>query len=249
MSGLLNLAAAAVDDIESLRKATANRLGHMTRAEADSDGEVRGMGLPEDHKSVVATRAMLEAIETLEKQAVRELERQMKLHPLGDWVQAQGGVGLKTAARLLAKIGDPYIRPELEFEDGRVEKSRSRLVSELWSLCGYGVMDGHAPRRQKGVVCNWNGEARMRCWNMVQAIVKYNKGPWREIYDTAKAKYAGSVHTVECARCTPAGKPPAPIGSPRKPAHINAMAERIVAKELLKAMWLESKRQHEESSR
>lgn len=244
----LGLAATSVDELETLRKATANRLGTMTRSEPDADGEMRGFAMPVDHPSVKSQTAILAAIETLEKQAVKSLEREMKSHPLGAWVANQHGVGLKTAARLLAAIKDPYIRPGLEFDDGTVQKERPRLVSELWSYSGYGVVAGHAPRRQKGVLSNWNDDARMRCWNIVQTIVKANKGPWREIYDAAKAKYADSVHTTECARCTPAGKAPAVVGSPRKPAHINAMAERIVAKELLKAMWLESKRLHEQAS-
>lgn len=241
---LLALAAQAVDDLEGLRKANVNRLGMLTRATADSDGAVRGMGLPTTHPIVVAQQALVDGLESLEKRQVLHLEKTMKAHPLGPWVAAQRGVGMKTAGRLLGSIGDPYIRPELELEDGTIVASRPRLVSELWSYTGYGVVGGHAPRRQKGTVCNWNSDARMRAWNVVQTIIKAG-GPWKDLYDQEKVKLEGSTHSTECARCTPAGKPAAVVGSPRSKAHIAAMCERKVAKELLKAMWHESKRLHE----
>src|SRR5690606_11578270 len=44
-SSMLGLAADTLDDIEALRKATANRVNAMTRSTADKDGEVRGLGL------------------------------------------------------------------------------------------------------------------------------------------------------------------------------------------------------------
>ncbi len=49
-------------------------------------------------------------------------------------------MGDKQVARLLAAIGDPYIRPEHELEDGTVVPAQPRTVSALWAYCGLHVL-------------------------------------------------------------------------------------------------------------
>ena len=158
----------------------------------------------------------------------------MKDHPLGPWVQAQNGLGLKTVARLLGAIGDPYWHSK---------EDRPRRVSELWSYCGLG--DARRQVRRKGVKSNWSDDARMRAWNCVQPIIKNTRSPYRAVYDAAKANYAGGIHHDECKRCGPKGKPAQP-GSPLSKAHIDARAQRAVMKAILKDLWCESRRIHEE---
>lgn len=241
----LAFAAQVLDDLENLRIANGNRLGHMTRSTEDSDGETRGMGLSLEHPSVVAMLDIVSAMEATEARAIKELERAMKVHPLGPWVKAQTGIGLKQAARLLGSIGDPYVRPRIEYEDGTVEASRPRLVSELWAYTGYSVIGGESQKRRKGQMANWNDDARKRAWLISASCVKQKPGTkWRDLYDTARAKYADSVHPTPCARCGPAGKP-AQVGSPLSAGHQHARALRLISKQVLKEMWIESKRLHE----
>jgi hypothetical protein len=83
----------------------------------------------------------------------------------------------------------------------------------------------------------------MRAYLVAVSIVKAG-GPYREVYDVARAKYLDAVHAAPCKRCGPAGKPAQP-GSPISAGHQHARALRIVAKEVLKDLWREAKRLHE----
>jgi hypothetical protein len=137
---LLALAADVLSDLEKVRIANENRLRQLTRSVEDKDGETRGFGLDVAHPDVARLAALIEMLGDAEHKAVLNLGRRMRQHPLGKWMAAQKGIGEKQGARLLAAIGDPYIRPEIVREDGTVEPVRPRTVSELWALCGYHVI-------------------------------------------------------------------------------------------------------------
>lgn len=121
------MAAAVVDDLERTRIANENRLRQLTRDEVDSDGEERGFGLDESHPDVARLAGIVTGLAELEHQAVLQLQRTMRAHPLGAWVKSSQGVGEKQAARLLAAVGDPY---------WNTLHDRPRTVSELWAYCG-----------------------------------------------------------------------------------------------------------------
>jgi len=148
----LALAADVLDDLEKARIGNENRLRQLTRSEADSDGETRGFGLDAAHPDVARLAALVGMLAQAEHQAELNLARLMRGHPLGPWLKAQKGIGAKQGARLLAAIGDPYIRPEVVREDGTAEPPRPRMVSELWALCGYHVLPASqsAPGTQNG---------------------------------------------------------------------------------------------------
>lgn len=246
-----------VGDLETFRMACASQLGALTRVDADKDGKHRGWGLPIDHPAAVQQSAIVASIEMLEEQSIKALEKHLKRSPLGPWVLGQKGIGFKTMARLLAATGDPYWN---SLHD------RPRLVSELWSYCGYG---DPAQTKTKGQRVGWSPEAKMRAFLCIDPTTRMLRkpcysiedeaghkvgavhadectcSPWRVLYDEEKARYVGSVHDRECSRCTAKGQPPAPIGSPRKAAHVNQIAIRNTTKKLLKALWLEAKRLHE----
>jgi hypothetical protein len=121
-----------VDDLERARIASENRLRLMTRSEADSDGEERGWGLAVDHPEVVMLAAFVESIKALEKEAVANLQKAMRRHPMWSrWGQHARGIGEKQLARLLAQIGDPYVN---------VRAQTTRRVSSLWAYCGLHVV-------------------------------------------------------------------------------------------------------------
>lgn len=231
----LRVLAENVDDLENLRKASESRIRQLTRAEVDSDGEIRGHGLTEDHPNVVKLRASLDLITQAEKMSVSNLERAMKDHPLGPWIKAQNGLGLKTTARLLSAIGDPYWN-ELH--------NRPRTVSELWAYCGLAVHGGYAQKRTKGQASNWSDTAKMRVWNMVQPIIKNRNSPYRHLYDQVKEGYRGAVYDERMAGRMFKGKP-IEVGQPLSDGHVHARAQRVVMKAILKDLWIESKRIHE----
>lgn len=136
----LKMAADVLDDLERVRVANENRLRQLTRTATDADGEDRGFGLDERHPDVARLSALVDALRQAEHDAELQLGRTMRRHPLYPWVKATVGIGIKQGARLLAAIGDPYIRPELIRKDGTVEPSRPRRVSELWAYTGYHVL-------------------------------------------------------------------------------------------------------------
>lgn len=250
---LLALAADVLDDLERVRIANKNRLQQLTRDEPDADGQERGFGLTLDHPDVARLAALVNALTKAEHDATLNLQRMVRRHPLGPWIKQAKGVGEKQAARLLAAIGDPYWN-ELH--------NRPRRVSELWAFCGYSVHRlpagsnpdhalrdaqaspvGVAVARQRGAKVNWSPTAKMRAFLIAESIVKAG-GPYREVYDQGRTKYADAVHQVECKRCGPAGKP-APTGSPLSAGHQHARALRLVAKTVLRDLWREARRIHE----
>lgn len=229
---LLEILAQQLDDVERLRKATGNRLGAMTRVTADEDGVVRGLALPENDPAVVATQTLFDNLTALEKSVTSQLEKRMKAHPLGNFIRAQKGLGLKTVARLLAAIRDPYWA-EIHEKQGTAHvlvESRPRTVSELWAYCGYSVVNGEGQRRRKGQQANWSSDAKMRAWNIVQPIIK-NGGPYRAIYDDARLKYMDATLAD---------------GTPLTLAHQHNRAVRAVAKAILKDLWIEAKKYYDE---
>jgi hypothetical protein len=246
---LLAILADAVDDLETVRVATENRYRQLTRDEADSDGEVRGFGLSDSLPEVKRMHEVLDGIAALEHQAVLNMQRQIRKHPL--WKQFgihAKGVGEKQFARLIATIGDPYWN---DLHD------RPRTVSEPWAYTGFHVVhpggqacrDSHfssaagvAPKRQRGQKSNWNEDARKRTWLIAAACLKA-QGDHAKIYYAAREKYAEATHPDACVRCGPAGKP-APAGSPLSAAHQHARALRAVSKELLRELWVASKELH-----
>lgn len=63
--------------------------------------------MPADDLAAVRLAEVIEGLYALERSIIRDLERAMKAHPLGPWVQRQRRLGPKQTARLLAAIGDP----------------------------------------------------------------------------------------------------------------------------------------------
>lgn len=260
---IIPLAAETLNDLESLRKATENRLRQMTRSVDDKDGRRRGFGLAEDHPEVLIQQALLKEMVGLEQAAVDNLERLMKRHPLHTFIDKHAGLGYKTVGRLLGEIGDPYMRPPIEHErtvqdpdtgkeitETVVDPARPRMVSELWSYCGMGVWKdkdgaGSAPRRTRGQKSTWNEVARMRLYNAVLPMIYAKTEPYYGQFKAAQEKYGEAVHTTPCGGCTPAGKPPAPVGSPLGKGHIAGRARRVMMKELLRDLWEASKELHE----
>lgn len=225
----LTIACRALDDTEELRKSSANRLRILTTTDPDEDGEVRGFGLGATHPAVITQQAVLDGVVALEKMQIKEIEKAMRRHPLGPWVMAQKGVGLKQAARLLAAVGDPY---------WNTAEDRPRSVAELWAYCGLAP----GQKRQRGTQSNWSTDAKMRAWNVVQSIIK-SGGPWRDLWDERRAHTEEALHTDVCVRCGPSGKPAQP-GSPKSLAHLKADADRYVSKRLLRELWREARKLH-----
>lgn len=272
---LILIHAETVDGLERLRQDTSGRLRALIAEPMEGEKGGRfGKGFPADAPEVIRLEAMVAAIMELEHSAVLDLQRAMRKHPLGPWVQQTVGIGLKQGARLLAAIGDPY------WHDVH---GRPRLVSELWAYCGYHVLPtGHrafdthvqsadgqpspadqmisdthvllvggdqssgtdqpthgthdapvgvAPKRRRGQQANWNTSARSRAYLIATSCIKQRHSPYRHVYEQGRKKYADTIVN----------------GKPITDGHAHNRALRLVAKTVLKDLWLESKRLHEET--
>lgn len=266
---VLGVLADVVDDLETVRIANANRVRQLTRMATDSDGEERGFGLTEDHPEVAKLILTVKALSAAEHDAILNMQRALRKHPMIAFQKRHKGIGEKQLARLLAVIGDPYWHDLHQ---------RHRTVSELWAYCGFHVLKtsgsshrtndaqyqsaaagsqphagshlthatqmtpapGVAPKRQRGQRSNWSEDARKRVWVIASAMPKFPGGHYEAVYRSAREKYADSTHGVECTRCGPKGKP-APVGSPLSDGHKHARAIRITAKEILKDLWIEAR--------
>lgn len=238
---ILKILAESLDDLEKQRIATENRLRSLRQIYGHDDAT-------SDAPEVARLTAILDGIADLEHMAELDLKRALRTHPLGPWVKAATGVGEKTGARLLAAVGDPAWN-ELH--------QRERTLGELWAYCGYHVIDGAAPRRQKGQKANWSNDAKMRTFLCAEACVKAGVRKIDEaddadgydldarkatthygaVYLDTRAKYLDAVHSVPCHRCTGQGQPPAEPGTPLKASHQHARAMRAVSKAILADLY------------
>lgn len=245
----LALASDMVFDLEEARKAAANRFRALTTAPP------KGHGLTLHNPDVMRLADLLGDLEAAEKKAVKNLQLSMRAHLLGDWQRSRKYVGEKQLGRLLGAIRDPYWN---DLHD------RPRRLRELYAYCGMHVLDsdtgaqdladshgrcgaGVAPSRRRGQKADWNDAARMRIWNLASKQVIGAGAYYRPLYDDAKTRYADSIHAGTCVRCGPKGKPAQP-GSPLADGHKHARAVRIVAKQILRDLWEESRRLHKDMS-
>ena len=248
----LEMAANIVDDMERVRIANENRLRQLTRDTEDDDGETRGLGLPIDHPDVARLAGIVEGLNNLEQDAIKNLQKVVRRHPL--WItflKDQKGVGEKQAGRLLAAISDPY---------WHIPYERPRTVSELWAYCGYHVLpstqqgrdthqesgagshsstssnthgnaDNHrqfgvAARRARGQKMNWNAEAKMRAYLIGAQCQRYLDSPYRIITDQRRA-HTATTHPEWT------------------PGHSLNDGIRITTKALLKDIWIAARDIHE----
>lgn len=122
LHALLGYYARQLRDLQKERIGASNRVAAMER---DGLGD-----FAEPARVVVAQ------YHAIEKAIDRELTKLAKQHFMADWIAEQRGIGLPGFARLLGVTGDI---------------SRFPTVSKFWKYLGLHVVDGHAPRREKGV--------------------------------------------------------------------------------------------------
>ena len=209
---LLYLAADFLDDIERLKIATENRVRALD--------QIKGQMVS---PMAIEFEAQLARVREIEKDAIKMVEKRMREHPLGPFVKRTVGLGDKQAGRLLAAVGDPYLRPVFD-EDGAIIGERPRRgPAELWAYCGLHVVDGKRPRFTRGQQGDWNATAKKRAYLCAASCIKQMHSPYRAVYDRERAKWADRDTTD---------------------LHKHNHALSVVAKEILKDLWIEARDLH-----
>ena len=185
--------AQTLQDYETLRIAEEHRLRIFSTPSdvPDEDGVCRGFGYAEDSNEVQIVKGLIDPLKELEHRTVLSLQKRMRVNPIWPYFKDVKGVGEKTLARLMACIGDPYLRP---LDDGSYVP---RTVGQLWAYCGMHTMpnkDGEivAAKRMKGVQANWNTEAKTRCSSCRRTC--YGRG-------FARTRTATSLRSLNTGNC------------------------------------------------
>ena len=263
----MGVAASSLDDIEKVRISTNNRLSAMVATRVGEDGVDRGWGLDANDPNVIAQCELLDRLAEAEKLAIKALSSTIKSSALHGWVKDQKGVGDKTICRLLAVVGDPFYH-------AREERIRTLPELWAYCGLHTVPMEGYseddtehrvAARRRKGQKANWNAEARKRihiiCDSLIKQgvrkkpkldengeqildeegnpeMVRYAITDWGQVYLDRRA------HTLKTH-----GKPEDRLPGYEEneewtPGHMDLDAKRILGRELMRALWRESRDYH-----
>lgn len=229
--------AQTLQDYETLRIAEEHRLRIFSTPSdvPDEDGVCRGFGYAEDSDEVQVVKGLIDPLKDLEHRTVLSLQKRMRVNPIWLYFKDVKGVGEKTLARLMACIGDPYLRP---LDDGSYEP---RTVSQLWAYCGMHTMpnkDGEiiAAKRMKGVQANWNTEAKTRLFLLSQGLLRQGIRKDKDGNQFAVTPY-GQLYLDRRAHTA--------VTHPEwNPGHGLNDALRIMGKELLKQLWRAAREIH-----
>lgn len=229
--------AQTLQDYETLRIAEEHRLRifSMPSDVPDEDGVCRGFGYAEDSDEVQVVKGLIDPLKDLEHRTVLSLQKRMRVNPIWPYFKDVKGVGEKTLARLMACIGDPYLRP---LDDGSYTP---RTVSQLWAYCGMHTMpnkDGEiiAAKRMKGVQANWNTEAKTRLFLLSQNLLRQGIRKDKDGNQFAVTEY-GQLYLDRRAHTA--------VTHPEwNPGHGLNDALRIMGKELLKQLWRAAREIH-----
>ncbi len=117
---------------------------------------------------------MVKETKNLEGKYKRAMLKFVKDVPIyKEWLSKIRGIGPVLSANLIKEFGDC---------------SQYGTVSKLWAYTGNHVVDGIAPKREKGKRLSYSPRLRTLTWKLSDSLLKQNKGFYRKIYDDEKKK-------------------------------------------------------------
>jgi hypothetical protein len=137
-----------------------------------------------------------------------------------------------------------------------------QTVSKLWAYCGLHVVDGRAPKREKGRRANWSSRLKsIAIVYLAEPCMKHRASPYRGVYELRRAHTAEmhpSPDPESCEACQKAAKETrhrkkqgktgsldcARYGGPHwTDGHAHKDALRVTAKAIVKDLWRVSRGQ------
>lgn len=218
---------------EMFHDAQKSRIANVNRAESDGV----------DPAIYAAHIATLERTEHECRLALRRTFRRVAPPPIVEWQKNATGIGIDLLARLLGHMGHPRWATPHHWEGTGTNRILitdppfERSVGQLWQFSGHGAPG----RKWKGMTADdlaaqGSPTIKMLVHLNAEACMKCMTSPFRLVYEQARLGCIDRLHTAECVRCGPSGKP-AQIGTPWRAGHQHAHALRIVGKEILRDLW------------
>lgn len=151
-----------------------------------------------------------------EKMFLKEVSR----YPIWNtWLKRVKGIGAVHAITLISYLGDC---------------SQFATRSKLWAYAGYKVEDGHAVKRERGKLCNWNPDLKTRCFLIGDSFIKVRNKYRVKVYDKTKERL--KLEHPEPELTDKKSKEGKPIKK-YTPIHIERMARRKMVKLFLSHYW------------
>ena len=124
-------------------------------------------------KSIPTLDALIKFLEDYEKQLTREIRRELKNYPIyTEWLSKVPGVGVLSAARLIAYIGDI---------------KRFPTASKLRRYCGYAVINGRAERGAVDGRRHYNGACKKTLYQLESSFIMHDT-PYGQLYRRIKER-------------------------------------------------------------
>ena len=216
-------------DLQKLRIQQGNRAGaqsSISPAILDDEKHKKFLGEASDNLS------------DLEKKSFKEIGRLLKKHEIyNTWLKDQKGVGPAMAGIIVANI-DIY---------------KADAVSNIWSYCGLGVVNGKAACREKGKKAGYDPFLKAKMTEVLGGSFLKCKSPWRDFYDNYKNRKANCIVDVcpvcrgsfsygpekkPCYMCD-AGKKVGPYPWAKSDAHLHQASIRYMVKMFLKELYVQ----------
>lgn len=190
------------------------------------DVQIRNTHLAKNGKEDLLTIELHKRIKDLEDWVDGKIANFVKEHPARHWFSRVKGVGRENIAKVVAIVD--------------IEKANS--ISGLWKFAGFHVVNGKAPKPERGQKLEYSRKLRTMCWRLAATLLKA-KGVFYNYYKEEKAKYSERFRN-EGKKIVPTKQLPQknnkyyePEGTISK-LHLHMMALRKMIKLFLACLWL-----------
>jgi len=219
---LLGLAVNAYYDCQAIRKASMNRLRAVVMSKLEgriyTDREImnilregmHSMFSDEEREYIVEQLDLYTLSRSIEQSRRKALIRLIRDEPIwSDFLEGVKGISAILCASLLKEFGycETY-----------------RQISSLWRISGLHVINGKAPKKEKGVRLDWNPRLRVLAWRIGDSMIKQRTPYYRDIYDLEKERQCYLMRTKA-------------ENAPKNKLHADLRARRKMVKIFLAHYW------------